>query len=137
MRSALCAWVKRRLPSQMLQGSDISNIPNVTPHMLHSPATTMSRSTSVLHEHMPVEPLAAFKLTESLCACVHASPIGRHLNLLRPNLTNASSREDHERHCCALVLSCPVKCQLCNSFCAAGDHFHALQDDAVHLCGWV
>src|SRR5258706_277662 len=84
MRSALCAWLKRRLPSQMLQGSDISNVLHDVPHMLHSPATTTRMSISVLQEHMPVEPLAAFKLTGSLCAFVHVSLIGMLLNSLRP-----------------------------------------------------
>lgn len=92
----------------------------------------------MLHERMPVELLAAFNLMESLCVCVHVLLIGKLLDPLRPpTLINPSSREDHERHCCALALSCPMKCELCNSFCSAGDHFHALQDGAVHLCGWV
>ena len=47
----------------------------------------------------------------------------------------AFSREEHQRHCCSLASSCPVKCQLCSNFCSAGDHFHALEADAVHLCG--
>ncbi|KAG8836422.1 hypothetical protein FRC18_011419 [Serendipita sp. 400] len=41
----------------------------------------------------------------------------------------------HERHCCERPLTCPVKCQLCSSFCSIGDHFHALDEQAVHLCG--
>ncbi|KIM19859.1 hypothetical protein M408DRAFT_334238 [Serendipita vermifera MAFF 305830] len=44
-------------------------------------------------------------------------------------------RVPHELHTCDRSLSCPIKCQLCKSYCAAGDHFHALQPDAVHLCG--
>ena len=95
------------------------------------------RSTYVLHERTLVVLLAVFTLMEGLCVPVDVLPIGRPLDPRRPLLTNASSREDHERHCCALVLSCPLKCELCNSFCSAGDHFHALQDYAVHLCGWV
>ena len=67
----------------MLQGSDIPNVLNGAPHMLHSPATTTRMSTSVLHEHMPVELLAAFKLTGSLCVCVHVSLIGMLLHSLR------------------------------------------------------
>jgi len=51
------------------------------------------------------------------------------------DLSERFSHEEHERHCCSLALSCPVKCQLCNSFCSAGDHFHALGADAIHLCG--
>lgn len=34
-------------------------------------------------------------------------------------------------------MSCPMKCELCNSFCAVADHFHPLEKDAVHLCGSV
>lgn len=45
------------------------------------------------------------------------------------------SRIPHELHTCDRSLSCPIKCQLCKSYCAVGDHFHALQPDAVHLCG--
>jgi len=85
MRSALCARFKGRLPSQMLQGNDISKDPNGAPHSLNSPATmTRMRSTSVLRERTPVELLAAFKLTVSPCACVHVLPIGEFLNSLPP-----------------------------------------------------
>ncbi|KIM22918.1 hypothetical protein M408DRAFT_277567 [Serendipita vermifera MAFF 305830] len=44
-------------------------------------------------------------------------------------------RIPHELHTCDRSLSCPIKCQLCKGYCAAGDHFHALQPGAVHLCG--
>ena len=47
------------------------------------------------------------------------------------------SRIPHEQHTCDRSLSCPIKCQLCKSYCATGDHFHALEPDAVHLCGQV
>ena len=30
-----------------------------------------------------------------------------------------------------------MKCQLCRSYCSVGDHFHALDEKAVHLCGYV
>ena len=68
----------------MLQGSDIPYALDGAPHMLHSPATTTRMSISVLHERTPVELLAAFKLTGSLCVCEHVSLIGMLLNLLRP-----------------------------------------------------
>ena len=55
--------------------------------------------------------------------------------LVTVDLSEHFSREEHERHCCSLALSCPVKCQLCQSFCSTGDHFHALEADAIHLCG--
>ena len=44
---------------------------------------------------------------------------------------------DHQQHQCDRSLSCPMKCQLCSSYCAVGDHFHALKPDAIHLCGYV
>ncbi|KIM22917.1 hypothetical protein M408DRAFT_332686 [Serendipita vermifera MAFF 305830] len=44
-------------------------------------------------------------------------------------------RVPHELHTCDRSLSCPIRCQLCKSYCSAGDHFHALQANAVHLCG--
>ncbi|CCA69193.1 hypothetical protein PIIN_03093 [Serendipita indica DSM 11827] len=45
-------------------------------------------------------------------------------------------RREHDRHCCERVSDCPQKCQMkCGVRCAAGDHFHSLEKDAVHLCG--
>ncbi|KIM24943.1 hypothetical protein M408DRAFT_224544 [Serendipita vermifera MAFF 305830] len=50
-------------------------------------------------------------------------------------LCTLDCRVEHEKHTCDRSLSCPIKCQLCNSYCATGDHFHALEPSAVHLCG--
>ncbi|PVF95046.1 hypothetical protein CPB86DRAFT_739378 [Serendipita vermifera] len=43
-------------------------------------------------------------------------------------------RLDHQRHCCERPLECPVRCQLCSSYCTSGNHFHPLNPEAVHLC---
>lgn len=32
---------------------------------------------------------------------------------------------------------CPVPCQLCKRLCANQDHLHGLEEDAIHLCGFV
>lgn len=47
----------------------------------------------------------------------------------------AFSDEPHERHACDNRMACPVRCELCQRFCAAGDHFHGLDDSLPHLCG--
>lgn len=51
----------------------------------------------------------------------------------RPCIIDCQSA--HNRHECDRALSCPIKCQLCKSYCSVGDHFHALDDAAIHLCG--
>ena len=38
---------------------------------------------------------------------------------------------------CNNQLACPIPCQLCKRLCAAGDHFHAFEKGALHLCGYV
>ncbi|PVF98363.1 hypothetical protein CPB86DRAFT_733118 [Serendipita vermifera] len=78
---------------------------------------------------------------EHMCdAKVHAC--GAPCDLITPDGTLICPRKcvidsdrPHERHSCEHALACPIKCQLCNSMCAAGDHFHALQPGAIHLCG--
>ncbi|KAG8854044.1 hypothetical protein FRB91_004122 [Serendipita sp. 411] len=46
------------------------------------------------------------------------------------------SRRPHDRHCCERVLDCPMRCQMgCGSRCAHHDHFHALEEGVLHLCG--
>ncbi|KAG8783755.1 hypothetical protein FRC15_004586 [Serendipita sp. 397] len=80
---------------------------------------------------------------EHICAGrVHEC--GELCSLVRPDGTRLCSRpcvidclREHERHACDRSLSCPILCQLCNSYCAAGDHFHGLDPDAKHLCGQV
>ena len=49
-----------------------------------------------------------------------------------------TSTKPHELHCCELIRTCPVKCKFnsCRRSCAEPDHFHALNKDAVHLCGY-
>jgi hypothetical protein len=43
---------------------------------------------------------------------------------------------DHDQHHCDARL-CSFPCQLCKRLCANTDHLHGLQDDAIHLCGFV
>lgn len=47
------------------------------------------------------------------------------------------SDEDHVRHMCDNRLACTIACDLCSRLCAMGDHFHGLDGDALHLCGYV
>ncbi|KIM24947.1 hypothetical protein M408DRAFT_331430 [Serendipita vermifera MAFF 305830] len=76
-----------------------------------------------------------------ICAAkVHAC--GEPCSLVRPDGVPICTRHcvidcnrEHQQHACDRSMSCPIQCQLCSSICAVGDHFHALQDDAVHLCG--
>ena len=42
----------------------------------------------------------------------------------------------HDEHCCETV-QCPITCQLCKRLCSERDHFHGLNSNAVHLCGYV
>jgi len=95
------------------------------------------RTTCVRREFIPAVLHAAFSLMGSHYALGSVLLIGKSLNffLVTVDLSERFSREEHERHCCSLALSCPVKCQLCQSFCSTGDHFHALETDAIHLCG--
>src|SRR5258706_5491581 len=88
------------------------------------------------HELIPAVLHATFSSTGIHYAHENVLLIGKCMKFLRNGeLIWRFSREEHQRHCCSLALSCPVKCQLCNSFCSAGNHFHALEADAVHLCG--
>ncbi|PVF98805.1 hypothetical protein CPB86DRAFT_757922 [Serendipita vermifera] len=41
----------------------------------------------------------------------------------------------HERHCCESRKQCPFRCLLCRRLCGVRDHFHGLEESAVHLCG--
>ncbi|KAG8215117.1 hypothetical protein J3R82DRAFT_8568 [Butyriboletus roseoflavus] len=41
---------------------------------------------------------------------------------------------EHESHQCDAQY-CPIPCQLCKRLCASPDHLHALEADAIHLCG--
>ena len=94
-------------------------------------------STYAQHGLIPVVLHVAFRSTEHHYAHGNVLLIGKYpeISFEMVNLSERFSREEHERHCCSLALSCPVKCQFCNDFCSAGNHFHALEVDAVHLCG--
>ena len=89
------------------------------------------------HELIPAVLHVAFRSMGHHSARGSVLLIGKYTEIFFDmlNLSERFSHEEHERHCCSLALSCPVKCQLCNSFCSAGDHFHALEADATHLCG--
>ncbi|KAF8726080.1 hypothetical protein AX14_008092 [Amanita brunnescens Koide BX004] len=41
---------------------------------------------------------------------------------------------EHESHQCDAQY-CPISCQLCKRLCSSPNHLHALEEDAVHLCG--
>lgn len=43
----------------------------------------------------------------------------------------------HDDHSCDNRQTCPITCELCPRFCSMGDHFHGLEPDQVHLCGYV
>jgi len=43
--------------------------------------------------------------------------------------------EPHTRHSCDSSRSCPFECRLCRRLCCEPDHFHGLDENAVHLCG--
>ncbi|PVF92927.1 hypothetical protein CPB86DRAFT_144289 [Serendipita vermifera] len=78
---------------------------------------------------------------EHLCAAkVHAC--GEPCSLIKSDGTRICTRScvidcrrDHSQHSCDRSFSCPIKCQLCNSLCQVQDHFHALEENAMHLCG--
>ncbi|PVF98362.1 hypothetical protein CPB86DRAFT_825740 [Serendipita vermifera] len=78
---------------------------------------------------------------EHICAAkVHAC--GEPCSLIKSDGTRLCTRacvtdcrREHTQHACDRSFSCPIKCQLCNSFCQVEDHFHALDSNAVHLCG--
>ena len=41
---------------------------------------------------------------------------------------------EHEGHQCDAQY-CPIPCQLCRRLCSSPSHLHALEEDAIHLCG--
>ncbi|KAF8124364.1 hypothetical protein EV363DRAFT_1227517 [Boletus edulis] len=41
---------------------------------------------------------------------------------------------EHESHQCDTQY-CPIPCQLCKRLCSSPNHLHALEEDAIHLCG--
>ncbi|KAG9308631.1 hypothetical protein JVU11DRAFT_11582 [Chiua virens] len=43
---------------------------------------------------------------------------------------------EHEAHQCDAQY-CPIPCQLCKRLCSSPNHLHALEEDAIHLCGYV
>ncbi|KAG8984733.1 hypothetical protein FRB93_006355 [Tulasnella sp. JGI-2019a] len=52
-------------------------------------------------------------------------------------LCTRSFDEEHDQHSCDNRMSCPIQCELCQRFCALGDHFHGLDGSVtpIHLCG--
>ena len=48
------------------------------------------------------------------------------------------SRDEHNQHQCGLGQPCPMRCQFtdCENYCSSRDHFHALMEGAIHLCGY-
>ncbi|KIO18763.1 hypothetical protein M407DRAFT_224787 [Tulasnella calospora MUT 4182] len=52
-----------------------------------------------------------------------------------PLLCAVPHDEPHERHACDNRLACPIRCELCQQYCATGDHFHGLDHSLPHLCG--
>ncbi|KAK7684549.1 hypothetical protein QCA50_012496 [Cerrena zonata] len=44
------------------------------------------------------------------------------------------SHVSHEEHVCD-DHNCPISCQLCKRLCASSSHLHALDKNAIHLCG--
>ncbi len=48
------------------------------------------------------------------------------------------SRDEHDQHQCGLGQPCPIGCQFsdCENYCSSRDHFHALKEGAIHLCGY-
>ncbi|KAI9573409.1 hypothetical protein HD554DRAFT_2055827 [Boletus coccyginus] len=45
-----------------------------------------------------------------------------------------SADVEHGSHQCDAQY-CPIPCQLCKRLCSSSNHLHALEEDAVHLCG--
>ena len=53
----------------------------------------------------------------------------------RTHTIEIGSRDAHNIHMCGTTMTCPAKCALCNRLCAEKNHFHALETNAIHLCG--
>ena len=53
-------------------------------------------------------------------------------------ISRLDSRDEHDRHQCGLGQPCPIRCQFsdCENYCSSRDHFHALKEGAIHLCGY-
>ncbi|ORY42725.1 hypothetical protein BCR33DRAFT_680193 [Rhizoclosmatium globosum] len=51
------------------------------------------------------------------------------------NMCDALHDVEHDRHACKDTQLCPILCKLCQRPCSSQDHFHALNPDAIHLCG--
>ena len=53
-------------------------------------------------------------------------------------ISRLDSREEHDRHRCGLGQPCPIRCQFidCKNYCSSRDHFHALKENVIHLCGY-
>jgi hypothetical protein len=51
-------------------------------------------------------------------------------------LGHVPSDIEHESHQCD-AQDYPIPCQLCKRVCSSSDHLHALDEGAVHLCGYV
>jgi hypothetical protein len=43
---------------------------------------------------------------------------------------------EHDGHQCDAQY-CPIFCHLCKRVCSSHNHLHALEPDAIHLCGYV
>ncbi|CAL1701264.1 unnamed protein product [Somion occarium] len=80
---------------------------------------------------------------EHVCPASHEC--GEHCSLVDIRLSDGSlfscpescrrpSNEPHNTHVCE-NRSCPIRCQLCKRLCASPDHLHALDSNAIHLCG--
>lgn len=108
-----------------------------TPHLCGIPCQMYGRNGCLTscakpmnHEDEEHECAAGMHTCGELCGLVETNG-----NRLCDRSCTLDCRIPHELHTCDRSLSCPIKCQLCKGYCAAGDHFHALQPGAVHLCG--
>ncbi|CAG8699913.1 9819_t:CDS:2, partial [Racocetra fulgida] len=56
-----------------------------------------------------------------------------------PNKCIIPCEDEHERHCCENDSACPIQCLIpdCQRRCQCTDHFHALQSQQIHFCGYV
>lgn len=52
------------------------------------------------------------------------------------SISDKFSDVEHECHQCDAQY-CPIPCQLCKRLCSSPDHLHALEESAIHLCGYV
>ncbi|KIM22922.1 hypothetical protein M408DRAFT_331422 [Serendipita vermifera MAFF 305830] len=110
--------------------SETPHLCGITCQMSDKNGCLTSCAKPVDHEGEEHQCAAGIHTCGELCGLVESDG-----NRLCDRLCTLDCRIPHELHKCDRSLSCPIKCQLCKSYCATGDHFHALQPDAVHLCG--